>query len=128
MNTQRTGRELDVNKLVNSTKKVTLGFKCEARLKMELALEAERFSMSLSEYVEVLVARRSQVNSQDENRMELEMIKSRLRLYENDTLKKIYLKNKGQKLSYKDGLGSEKIVLINDLTDIHFVILESIKQ
>lgn len=126
-NTTRTGRGLDVNALANATAKVTLGFKCEAQLKMDLAIEADRYSMSLSEYVEVLVARRHENHSENENRGEVERLKKRLVVYENDKLLKLYEKHKGQTIPYKDQIGNEKQIVIGTIQDLYFYIMQSIK-
>lgn len=126
-NTTRTGRGLDVNALANATAKVTLGFKCEAQLKMDLAIEADRYSMSLSEYVEVLVARRHENHSENENRGEVERLKKRLVVYENDKLLKLYEKHKGQTIPYKDQFGNEKQIVIGTIQDLYFYIMQSIK-
>lgn len=127
-NTTRTGRGLDVNALANATAKVTLGFKCEAQLKMDLAIEADRYSMSLSEYVEVLVARRHENHSENENRGEVERLKKRLGIYENEKLQKLFEKYKGKPIPYRDINAIERQINVSDLTDVYFAIMESLKM
>ncbi|OYU93961.1 MAG: hypothetical protein CFE21_18405 [Bacteroidetes bacterium B1(2017)] len=126
-NTTRTGRGLDVNALANATAKVTLGFKCEAQLKMDLAIEADRYSMSLSEYVEVLVARRHENHSENENRGEIERLKKRLGIYENEKLYKIFEKFKGKAIPYMDNNFVERQIIVSDLPDAFFAVISSVK-
>lgn len=126
-NTTRTGRGLDVNALANATAKVTLGFKCEAQLKMDLAIEADRYSMSLSEYVEVLVARRHENHSENENRGEIERLKKRLCIYENEKLYKIFEKFKGKAIPYMDNNSVERQIIVSDLPDAFFAVISSVK-
>jgi hypothetical protein len=126
-NTTRTGRGLDVNALANATAKVTLGFKCEAQLKIDLAVEADRYSMSLSEYVEVLVARRHENNSENENRGEIERLKKRLGIYENEKLYKIFDKFKGKQIPYMDNNSVERQITVSDLPDAFFAVISSVK-
>ncbi|MCF8324591.1 MAG: hypothetical protein K9I84_06500 [Leadbetterella sp.] len=127
INTTRTGRGLDVNALANATAKVTLGFKCEAQLKMDLAIEADRYSMSLSEYVEVLVARRHENHSENENRGEIERLKKRLGIYENEKLYKIFEKFKGKAIPYVDNNSVERQIIVSDLPDAFFAVISSVK-
>ncbi len=123
----RTGRMLDVNALATSKTKVTLGFKCEPVLKMDLALEAERFGMSLSEYVEVLVARRHETGSESELKSVIEQLNRRLALYENDLLYKFFHKYKGQTIHIKDQMGKEIDLFIDQPHHIYFYLLNAVK-
>jgi len=118
---------LDVNALATSKTKVTLGFKCEPVLKMDLALEAERFGMSLSEYVEVLVARRHENGPESELKSVIEQLKRRLTLYENDLLYKFFNKYKGQTFHFKDQMGKESDLLIDQPHHIYYYLLNAVK-
>ena len=72
----RIGRALQLDEIVNYRNKVTLGFKCSPQLKIGLAMEAERFSMSLSEYVESLVENRNaQIKTHSKFKLTIEVPK-----------------------------------------------------
>lgn len=125
--TTRTGRSLDVSALTNAKTKVTLAFKCEAKLKMDLAIESERYTMSLSEYVEVLVAKRHENISETECMMQLEKLKARLSFYENEKLKKLFDKYKGRTIPYRDENSIEREATINSIQDLYLQIMQSLK-
>ena len=57
---QRNGRALQLEGLENARNKVTLGFKCDAGTKIQLAHEANQNQMILSEYVETVISMRHQ--------------------------------------------------------------------
>ncbi len=45
---QKIGRRLDIEAMNQAKNKVTLGFKCDPQVKLDLALEAEAKGISLS--------------------------------------------------------------------------------
>jgi macrodomain Ter protein organizer (MatP/YcbG family) len=75
MNEIRTGRALQLEGLQYATNKVTLGFKCEARTKIELAQEAQQMGMTLSEYVDTIISTRKQ-HTKSNNNFELQTLLS----------------------------------------------------
>lgn len=133
----RTGRALQLDEIANARNKVTLGFKCNAQLKIDLAMEAQNYSMSLSEYVETIVdSRKTQnqaaVSSQNVNgeseiwqlNNQIKELKSRLSFfYEEPMIRRAFQNYKGQIVPYKDKDGivrKDSIIKIEDVYKILF--------
>jgi hypothetical protein len=129
MNTQRTGRTLQLEGLENLNKKVTLGFKCDPTLKLTLAKEANGYSMSLSEYVELLASRRNENNVRDDQShgKELKRLRRKVAFYENDLLKAALEKHYGKTIDYETTDGEVKELTINRIEDVFQVVLDTIK-
>ncbi|RYU92711.1 hypothetical protein [Emticicia agri] len=135
----RTGRALQLEEIANSPNKVTLGFKCNAQLKISLAMEAQNYSMSLSEYVETLVENRhaqsSQQNVASTQRTnesgeiwqltnQIKELKAKLAFfYEEPIMKKAFQESKGKIVPYIDKNGiprRDSIITIEDVYKILF--------
>jgi hypothetical protein len=125
--TIRTGRQLDVEAIAQSKNKVTLGFKCEPQLKMDLAMEAERYGMSLSEYTEVIVGKRHNQTKPLNSNEETQSLKAKLSFYENDFLKKALVTYKGRIVDYKDSFGHDRRIQIDKIEDVFTVIINKAK-
>ncbi|WP_341228456.1 hypothetical protein [uncultured Arcticibacterium sp.] len=126
-NTIRTGRPLDVDALVQAKNKVTLGFKCDAQLKMDLALEAEKFGMTLSEYTEIIACKRHDSKSNQTLLKEIEVLRAKVSFYENDLLKKALVTYKGKLIPYKDIYGDSKEIQIQTIEDVYTVFIHTLK-
>ncbi|RYU93755.1 hypothetical protein [Emticicia agri] len=133
----RTGRALQLEEIANSPNKVTLGFKCNAQLKISLAMEAQNYSMSLSEYVETLVENR---HAQQQNMAiakapnesgeiwqltnQIKELKAKLAFfYEEPIMKKAFQESKGKIVPYIDKNGiprRDSIITIEDVYKILF--------
>ena len=137
----RTGRALQLEGLQFAQNKVTLGFKCEAGTKIQLAQEAQQTGMTLSEYVDTVIStRHSQKQtvssfSSSELSGKLEQSKKRintldnsLKFYEeNPFLLKIFNHYKGQTFPYVDYRGVSHQIVINQISDIFAVLISSYK-
>ncbi len=139
MNEIRTGRALQLEGLQNATNKVTLGFKCDAGTKIQLAQEAQQIGMTLSEYVDTLIANRkskmptslsntSELSSKiDFQQREIQNLRRKVGFYENDLLKKAFQTRQGQRLEYKNIHGEKVSKTINQIEDVYTILLDSVK-
>lgn len=136
---QRNGRALQLEGLENARNKVTLGFKCDASTKIQLAQEASQYEMTLSEYVDTVIATRHQSKAVTgtENtskllaQLEKERLKSRqlgasLNYYEYNPILQDLLKNyQGQTQHYTDSFGQVKTITIKNVADIFAIVINS---
>jgi hypothetical protein len=113
-------KALDIEKIRNTDKRVTLGFKCSPLLKVEMAEKAAAGNMTLSEYVEGLV-----INMPSENlslRKKIENIESRLSYYENNNILVSMLEREFEKvyeIYNPDGnMIKVKILGVKDIFDV----------
>lgn len=139
MNEIRTGRALQLEGLQNATNKVTLGFKCDAGTKIQLAQEAQQIGMTLSEYVDTVISsRKSNTQSNVSNTSELatklefqqreiQNLKRKVNFYENDLLKKAFQNSQGQKIEYKNIHGERVNKTINQIEDVYIILLDTVK-
>ena len=138
--TMRTGRALQLDEIVNAQNKVTLGFKCSASLKIDLANEAAKYGMSLSEYVETVTTNRnlkSQEASQSKpnNALEVQQLNSQIRelqsklkfFYDEPMIKRAFLKNKGYTVPYHDKNGVPRNDAVNSIEDIYKILFKITK-
>ena len=139
----RTGRPLQIEELANAKNKVTLGFKCNAGTKIQLAKEAQQHGMTLSEYVDTLVLLRHQKQTKEESlksnsvllkaEREVESLKSRvvdlqgrLHFYEGNTLiVDMFNAHRGQKVHLSDEKGKQRSITIDSISDIFTVLIMS---
>ncbi|MEA5139961.1 hypothetical protein [Arcicella rigui] len=139
MNEIRTGRALQLEGLQNATNKVTLGFKCDAGTKIQLAQEAQQIGMTLSEYVDTLIASRKSktppslsntselATKIDFLQREIQNLRKKVGFYENDLLKKAFQTRQGQRLEYKNIHGEKVSKTISQIEDIYTILLDSVK-
>ena len=119
------GKQIDYEAIIKAENKVNLGCKCNPKLKMELAQEAVKYGMTLSEYIEILVSNRDLTKNGDE---EIKTLKSRLAFYENKKLIAIFRQNKGHKHSYTDSAGKKQQIEIRTIQDAYTIVLNSIEH
>jgi hypothetical protein len=140
---QRNGRALQLEGLENARNKVTLGFKCEAGTKIQLAQEANQNGMTLSEYVETVVSMRHQkavANTHQKSSYTLseweskvnnakrqsEQLQTHLDFYEkNSVLLELFKSYKGQSIPYINTQGHKQTIIINQASDIFTVLIHS---
>ena len=121
-------RALNLEKLETVKNKTTLGFKCEPRLKLRLAQEAQKLSITLSEYVEGIVANYNPaVNNTEQSSSLLKAAKAKVDFYENDILKELFAANKGKTFDFITAKGESLNVKINTLQDVYTVLINSFK-
>ncbi len=139
--TMRTGRALQLDEIANSRNKVTLGFKCSPQLKIGLAMEAERFSMSLSEYVESLVENRNaqnqelQVIQSNNGNSEVWQLNAQIKelarklsfYYEEPMMKKAFQSYRGQIIPYTDKDGIPRRDAITSMEDVYKILFKTNK-
>ncbi|WP_337043894.1 hypothetical protein [Emticicia sp. 17c] len=139
--TMRTGRALQLEEIANSQNKVTLGFKSDPQLKIGLAMEAEGYSMSLSEYVETIVENRhvqkqSAVSIQAANENpeiwqlnnQIKELKLKLAFfYEEPMMKKAFQNCKGQIIPYTDKNAIPRRDSIINIEDVYRILFKTNK-
>jgi hypothetical protein len=118
-------KALNLDGLDEISKKVTVGFKCNPRLKLQLANEAKSRGLTLSEYVENLLL--AQEGSNQINEEVIEKLKEQLGFYENQTLLRFYDQYKGQEIKFNDTDGVLLQVKIKEPKDIYTVLINSFK-
>jgi hypothetical protein len=117
-------KALNLEKLRNTDKKVTLGFKCSPQLKISLANQAEANNMTLSEYVERLV-----MNIDEKYqylRLKIKHLLKDINFYENEKLNQLFIENKGKTVSYINTTDNEKKeIRIDTMKDIYTIMVNS---
>lgn len=124
-------RSLNLDKLSTEKNKTTLGFKCSPKLKLQLATEAQRLNITLSEYVESIVSNyngtANQVNQVNQTETLVNPLKEKLRFYENDILKELFSVNRGKTFDFKNAKGENMTVTVNGLQDVYTLLINSFK-
>lgn len=119
-NISRKGMPIDFDAIENSQNKINIGIKADPRLKLQLALEAQKLELTLSEYTELILANRN------ENLGNETLIK-KVAFYENEILQHLFDLHKGKRISYTDKNGSQHEQLINSIQDIYSIIINTVK-
>lgn len=129
-------KALNLEAVMQSQTKVTLGFKCHPNVKLYLAQKAQQLGLTLSEYVENLIMNSEKlfekIQSQEKGEKErLTKInheqKVKIEFYENDFLKKLYDKYKNLIAEYKNEKNEKVNLKISDIQDIYTIIINSFK-
>jgi hypothetical protein len=136
----RTGRALQLEGLQYAQNKVTLGFKCDAGTKIQLAQEAQQIGLTLSEYVDTVISLRhtqgnqSQTKSTSEFTTKLEMqerqiqqLESKVGFYENDLLKRAFQQYRGKYFTYVNHLGQQVQRTIYQIEDIFTTLTDMVR-
>jgi hypothetical protein len=135
----RTGRALQLEGLQYAQNKVTLGFKCSAGTKIQLAQEAQQIGMTLSEYVDTVISSRHSLQSQgskstselapkiEMQKRQIQQLEAKVNFYENDLLKRAFQQNHGQIIQYNNSQGQLAQRPINQIEDVFLVLLDSVK-
>jgi hypothetical protein len=145
------GRVLQLNGLENARNKVTLGFKVEGGTKIQLAQEANKMGMTLSEYVDTVISHRHNLQKPVIKEVVKEVTKeiikpdletqrkfaeslnqnqiliAKINFYENDILKRAFEINRGKQFPIKNNDGTSKEIKINQIQDVYTVLLNSVK-
>ena len=109
-----------------SNKKVTVGFKCNPKLKLKLANEAQERGLTLSEYVENLLLTLEE--NKGVNQKQIDDLTDRLAFYENEILLTFYKRYKGQDIRFNNVDGETMEIRISDPKDIYTVLINSFKS
>lgn len=125
-------RCLVINIQYMGTNLVTLGFRCDPALKSSLFELANRESITLSQYVNELVVSgegkyRKLSDSLNNYIEKCKTLESRLAQYESQTLKNLFEKCKGLEVTLVDVSGTNKLIEVKSLIDLHEIITKSFK-
>ena len=118
-------KALHLDGLDTATKKVTVGFKCNPKVKLKLAQDANKYGLTLSEYIENLLldldgAKRPETK-------EISELKEKLAFYENDILMALFGKYEGQEIAFKNAENQELNIEVREPKDIYKIIINSYK-
>ena len=140
MNEIRTGRALQLEGLQFAQNKVTLGFKCEAGTKIQLAQEAQQTGMTLSEYVDTVISTRHSQGNQGQSKStselapklemqkkQIQQLEDKVNFYENDLLKRAFNQHRGKSLPYTNYLGQHTQRTVNQIEDIYLILTDIVK-
>lgn len=122
---KRNPKALQLGGLDSITKKVTVGFKCHAKIKLQLAKDAHKYGLTLSEYVENLLLDLDNASQQETN--ENFELKKMIGFYENDILKNLFTQYENQEFNFKNTGGSDLKIKVKELKDIYTIIINSYK-
>ncbi|MFN8307342.1 MAG: hypothetical protein U0T79_11240 [Ferruginibacter sp.] len=129
-------KALNLDVIKQSQTKVTLGFKCNPNVKLDLAQKADKIGLTLSEYVENLIMNSERLTEkyQAQEKEEKEKLnqtikeqKDRIDFYESDLLEKLFDKFKNKTASYKDENDKPVNLKISDIKSLFTVIINSFK-
>jgi hypothetical protein len=116
-------KALNLEKLRQTNKRVTLGFKCSPQLKISLANQAESNNMTLSEYVEGLVM---YIDEEHQFlRLRINNLTKEVNFYENQKLNQLFNENKGRLLSYVNTDNEQKEIRIDTIKDLYTILVNS---
>ena len=135
----RTGRALQLEGLQYAQNKVTLGFKCEAGTKIQLAQEAQQIGMTLSEYVDTVISSRNSLQSQgskstselapkiEQQKRQIQQLEGKVNFYENDLMKSAFAKYRGKTVPYNNSYGQPVQRTVNQIEDVFLIMNDIIK-
>jgi hypothetical protein len=139
MNELRTGRALQLEGLQFAQNKVTLGFKCDAGTKIQLAQEAQQIGMTLSEYVDTVISSRHSLQNHaprstselapkvEMQQKQIQQLEAKVNFYENDTLKRAFHKFQGQTLPYTNYKRQTVQRTINQIEDVYVILTDMVQ-
>lgn len=138
MNEIRTGRALQLDGLEFAQNKVTLGFKCDAGTKIQLAQEAQKIGMTLSEYVDTVISSRHSLQNQapqstselapkvEMQQKQIQQLEAKVDFYENDLLKSAFNQNKGETITFQNNKGQSVKLTVNRIEDVYTILLNTV--
>ncbi len=122
-------RAFNWEKLLQSRNKVTLGFKCQPELKIQLAEEAEEAGLTLSEYTEeVLLARQRLENENDRLHHSNSRLLADVAFYEGGMVKKLFESNRGKEIEFVNLKNEREKLLVNTPKDVFRIMTSSFKN
>lgn len=125
MFTKKNPKALNLDGLDKLTQKVTIGFKCDPKTKLALAMQAEKVGLTLSEFTENLIGNLENIKKLHEQ--EINILNEKLCFYENNLLLSLFRKYKGQTVNFKGSDGAEFQVDIKEPKDIYTILINSFK-
>lgn len=122
-------KALNIEGLFTKESKVTLGFKCNAKLKLKLALEAQNLNLTLSEYVESIICNHSQYSNSENRTMieteDIEELKRKIALYENEVMTLWFEQDQGKLISYYGMNARMKYKFIESIEDLYSILIDT---
>jgi hypothetical protein len=122
-------KALNIEGLSTKESKVTLGFKCHAKLKLKLALEAQNLHLTLSEYVESIICNHGRQSNVVNRTMiepeEMEELKRKVAIYENQVMILWLEKDKGRLIKYYGMKGNMKYKFIESIEDLYDILIDT---
>jgi len=122
---QTSPKAFDLDEFNKTNRKVTVGFKCNPMLKLQLANDAKERGLTLSEYVENLLLTLEENSELDHK--QIDDLSDRLLFYENDKLLKLFRKYNGQEIEFKNADGDSMHVTIREPKDIYTILINSFR-
>lgn len=119
-------KQLDVAKMQQQNKRVSLSFKLDSEQKFDLFLEAKNLNMDISSYLRYLVGEREKIFSHSKLQLQIKMLQHEISSFKFEAIEEIFQKFKGKELQYLES-GVLKTKKIDKLPDIYFVIVKSFK-
>jgi hypothetical protein len=122
---------LNIDKLKYLDKPVTMGIRINPQTKLTLAAEASKNGLTLSEFVLKMITNKIEISKQtiDSLKENVYLKEKMLTKYETPYLKQLFEKEKGNMYPYQDKTNlTEKSVVINQLTDMYELILNSFEN
>jgi hypothetical protein len=125
-------KALNIDSLRKTTKRVTMGVKCNPSLKLTLAEEAQARGLTLSAYTENFLINAHKIIAEKDIELE-RMFSENLNLlqtvnfYQSPILFKLFKEYRGKSISYKNIDGLEVNLIINDVKDVFTIIVNSFK-
>ena len=118
-------KALHLDGLDTATKKVTVGFKCNPKVKLKLAQDANKYGLTLSEYIENLLLDLDGAKGSEEK--EISELKGKLAFYENEILKALFEQYEGKDIPFKNADGEDLKIKVQEPRDIYTIIINSYK-
>lgn len=129
-------KALNIDAIKRSQVKVTLGFKCNPAVKLDLTQKANKLGLTLSEYVENLIMNSERLleklkDQEQEEKERLTLInieqKEKIDFYEGGFLKSLFSKCKNQYAEYVNERNEIVNLKINNIEDLFTIIVNSFK-
>ena len=108
----------DNNENANAPK-LMVGFRCSPELKLQLTKTTQDCYFSLSEYCELILS------SYEETADKITELESLVGFYENDKLKRLFSKLKGQQIDFTSADGYPMSVKVNSVKDVFTILVNS---
>lgn len=108
----------------SSVNKVMIGFKCNPAQKMRLSSAAKELNLTLSAYVEMLIANYDNSLEKDST---INALQAKVDFYETKILRDLYTRHKGKTIDFFTTDGFPVSLKINSIEDVFTVFVNSFK-
>lgn len=124
-NNRNNPKALKLDGLDKLNRKVTIGFKCNPKIKLFLAGEAIKAGITLSEYIESLIQALDTAVLIERN--EVNSLKEKVAFYENNILMDFFKDYEGKEVKYDNNKGESMKLVIKEPKDVYTIIINSYK-